>query len=110
LVDPQQIRQVLANLLSNAYQAMPKGGKVTVTAQARPNSVSLSLADTGQGIPAETVTKIFEPLFTTKAKGVGLGLAVSKNLVELNGGKIEVESLEGQGSSFTLILPTEPSD
>jgi signal transduction histidine kinase len=105
-VDPQQIGQVLANLISNAYQAMPNGGKVTVTAQARANEVSLSIADTGQGMPAETMAKVFEPLFTTKAKGVGLGLAVSKNLVEINGGKIEVESAEGQGSSFTLILPT----
>jgi PAS domain S-box-containing protein len=106
-VDPQQIKQVLTNLISNAYQALPNGGEVTVTAQTHSNGVSLSLADTGPGMPAEMIAKIFEPLFTTKAKGIGLGLAVSKNLVEINSGKIEVESVEGQGSIFSLILPTE---
>jgi signal transduction histidine kinase len=67
--------------------------------------VALSLTDTGAGISPETQAKIFEPLYTTKARGIGLGLAICRNLVEINGGNIEVESVEGKGSVFTLILP-----
>jgi PAS domain S-box-containing protein len=106
VIDPQQIGQVLANLVSNAYQAMPAGGVLTISAHGEAAWVKLSIADTGLGMTSETMGKIFEPLFTTKAKGIGLGLAVSKNLVEVNGGTIEVESVEGQGTTFTLSLPT----
>jgi signal transduction histidine kinase/DNA-binding LacI/PurR family transcriptional regulator len=104
-VDAQQIGQVLTNLVTNAYQAIPNSGRVTISAQAEQERVRLSVADTGVGMSPETMEKIFEPLYTTKAKGIGLGLAVSKNLVELNGGSIEVESGEGQGSIFTIVLP-----
>jgi PAS domain S-box-containing protein len=104
-VDAQQIGQVLSNLVTNAYQSIPQGGQVTITAQANASEVKLSVIDTGVGMPPEAMAKIFEPLYTTKAKGIGLGLAVSKNLVEVNGGKIEVESVEGQGSIFSIILP-----
>jgi signal transduction histidine kinase len=75
----------------------------------RPLAIELKVADTGHGISLETRAKIFEPLYTTKAKGIGLGLAVSKNLVEVNGGTIEVKSTEGQGSTFSLMLPAAPS-
>jgi signal transduction histidine kinase len=68
--------------------------------------VSISITDTGCGISAENMEKLFEPLFTTKARGIGLGLAVSRNLAQANGGSIEVESAEGEGSTFTVILPT----
>jgi signal transduction histidine kinase len=105
-VDTQQIGQVLGNLISNAYQAMPEGGQLTLTAQVVAEWVQLSVADTGVGMSPETMAKIFEPLFTTRVKGIGLGLAVSKNLVEVNGGTIEVKSVEGQGAVFTIILPT----
>ncbi len=106
-VDPQQIGQVLTNLLSNAYQAMPDGGELSIRVERGNNEqVHLAIADMGIGMSPETMAKIFEPLFTTKAKGIGLGLTVSKNLVEVNGGSIVVESIEGQGSTFTLILPT----
>ena len=111
-VDPGQIGQVLDNLVTNAYQAMPEGGQLVVeTLEVFPKLpksgwVSLSVADTGCGIPRENMAKIFEPLFTTRAKGIGLGLAVARNLVELNGGSIEVESKEGEGSTFTVTLPT----
>jgi len=114
-VDPGQIGQVLANLVINAYQAMPEGGKLTMSAQGEKERVYLSITDTGCGIPQENMGRLFEPLFTTKARGIGLGLAVSKNLVEVNGGSIEVESPstslrtgeEGKGSTFTVILPTK---
>jgi signal transduction histidine kinase len=104
-INPQQIGQVLANLVANAYQAMPEGDTLTITAQTDENMLRLLLIDSGHGMSQETLKKIFEPLFTTKVKGIGLGLAVSKNLVEINGGHIEVESVEGQGSTFTLALP-----
>ena len=104
-VDPRQIGQVLGNLVTNACQAMPDGGKLIISAQAEKEKVSLSITDTGCGISNENMKKIFEPLFTTRARGIGLGLAVSKNLVEVNGGSIEVESEEGKGSTFTVILP-----
>jgi PAS domain S-box-containing protein len=106
-VDPRQIEQVLTNLVTNAYQAMPEGGSLTISAKAEQNKVAVSVTDTGCGISPENLEKLFEPLFTTKARGIGLGLAVSKNLVETNGGSIEVVSEEGKGSTFTIILPTE---
>ena len=104
-VDPRQMGQVLGNLVVNAYQAMKEGGKLTISAQAEKGQVSLSVADTGCGIPPENMAKLFEPLFTTRAKGIGLGLMVVKNLVEANGGSIEAESEEGKGSTFTVRLP-----
>ena len=105
-VDPRQMGQVLVNLVTNAYQAMPEGGALTISAQAEEGQVALSVADTGCGISKEHMAKLFEPLFTTRARGIGLGLAVSRILVEANGGSIEVESEVGQGSTFTVRLPT----
>jgi len=105
-VDPLQIGQVLDNLIANAYKAMPDGGKVTIKAESEKDKQTVSITDTGGGISRENMEKIFEPLFTTRARGIGLGLSVSKNLVEVNGGSIEVESEEHKGSTFTVILPT----
>lgn len=105
LVDPQQIRQVLANLVTNAYQAIPERGELIIEGCTEGSRIKLSFRDTGIGMSPETMAQIFEPLFTTKARGIGLGLSVSKNLVEVNGGTIQVESIEGQESTFTLLLP-----
>jgi signal transduction histidine kinase len=104
-VDPQQIQQVLANLVSNAYQAMPDGGKLIIKTEVERDQVALSVIDNGTGISPENIDKLFEPLFTTKPKGIGLGLAVSKDLVEANGGSIEVKSDDGGGCTFTVWLP-----
>lgn len=108
-LDVRQMTQVLGNLVVNACQAMPAGGDLVIGAQpSRPEAqafVALTVQDTGAGIPPENLKKIFEPLFTTKPKGIGLGLAVSKKLVEANGGQIEVESEVGLGTVFTLSLP-----
>jgi signal transduction histidine kinase len=119
-VDPQHIMQVLGNLMVNAYQAMdestslktPDGSigtskdmQLTVSAIVQSDKIRVAVRDTGMGIPPENMGKLFEPLFTTKTKGIGLGLAVSKKLIEANGGQIEVASEPGQGSTFTLVLP-----
>lgn len=106
-VDPRQVGQVLVNLVTNAHQVMPEGGRLTISAQTENSQVYLSITDTGCGTSKENMKMLFEPLFTTKAKGIGLGLVFSKNLTEVNGGSIEVESEEGKGSTFTLILPNE---
>jgi PAS domain S-box-containing protein len=104
-VDSEQLREVLDRLVTNAYQAMPNGGDLRIDASVESGVVRISLSDTGTGIPQEHMDELFKPLFTTRARGIGLGLAISKNLVEINGGSIEVDSTEGVGSTFTLVLP-----
>jgi signal transduction histidine kinase len=104
-VDRNQIKQVITNLVTNAYQAMPEGGRLMVTSEDASNRVLLTITDTGIGIPPEHLEKIFKPLFTTKTTGIGLGLAFSKKLIDINDGAIKVESQPGKGTSFTLWLP-----
>jgi signal transduction histidine kinase len=124
-VDPRQMEQVLGNLVVNACQAMistplrgqaspttlTSGGKLSVIGEQLSVDgviwVQIAVKDTGSGITPENMKKIFEPLFTTKAKGIGLGLAVSQKLVEANGGRIEVESEPGKGSTFIVWLPVK---
>ena len=108
-VDSQQISQVLTNLITNACQAMTDGGSLTINAGEHKSRVYVEIIDTGCGIPKKDIEKIFEPLYTTKARGIGLGLSVSKNLVEANGGSIKVKSTTGKGATFTLILPKKRS-
>ena len=103
--DPRQLIQVLGNLTENACQAMPTGGKLTISAALQDGMIKLDVIDTGIGIAPENITKIFEPLFTTRNTGIGLGLAVSKKLLEANGGAIHVMSAPGQGTTFSLTLP-----
>jgi signal transduction histidine kinase len=104
--DPRQMEQVLGNFTTNACQAMmPQGGKLTISAFRKKELVAIAVKDTGTGITPEIMKKLFEPLFTTKVKGIGLGLVVSRKLAEANGGRIEVESQPGKGSTFTLVLP-----
>jgi len=105
MIDGRQIAMVLANLLTNAYQAMLNGGELNIEITQHNEQVRLAIHDTGLGISAENIETIFEPFYTTKPKGIGLGLAISKTLVEVNGGQIRVESTENEGSTFTLILP-----
>jgi signal transduction histidine kinase len=86
---------------------MPGGGKLVVKSEVlNPAWLAISFADTGVGIPKENLEKMFEPLFTTRGNGVGLGLAIIKALVEMHGGVIEVQSQVGKGSTFTIKLPT----
>jgi signal transduction histidine kinase/CheY-like chemotaxis protein len=111
LADVDQLKQIFGNLLLNAVQAMSPlhaegtGGRLTVGTKREGEWLVASCADTGVGVPPENLGKLFEPLFTTKARGIGLGLAVSKKLLEANGGRIEVQSESGKGSIFTIYLP-----
>lgn len=121
LVDPDHLQQMLLNLLSNAYEALPEGGQVdvrirqvdqTVIEQLWPEGsepeadlwIRISVQDSGAGIPEEDLPRLFEPLFTTKARGIGLGLSVTRRLVKANGGRIVVDQTPHQGSKFNLYL------
>jgi len=105
LADPAQIRQVFDNIILNAIQAMPGGGELVIKSRlANADSVAISFSDTGDGMTKETQKNLFESLFTTKEKGTGLGLAVSKALIDLHRGAIEVRSWPGKGSRFTIKL------
>ena len=108
-VDPDQIRQVLVNLFTNAAQAMPGGGTIAVTAEAPPSGdARLRVRDDGPGIPAELRPRIFEALFSTKPKGSGLGLALCRRILEAHGGSIDLEPSDG-GASFALVVPRAPA-
>jgi len=104
-IDPDQIRQVFVNIATNAIQAMPEGGKLTIDAKRGDKSFEVAISDTGDGISEDVIGKIFDPLFTTRAKGIGLGLAVCKSIIERHGGVIGVESKVGKGATFTIKLP-----
>jgi len=106
--DTYQLEQVLVNLLNNAIQAMPNGGTLTIRTWREKDNQYVRIDDTGVGIKAEHMDRIFDPLFTTKARGIGLGLAVCKTLVENHGGTIVVDSTEGKGTSFTVGLAINP--
>jgi signal transduction histidine kinase len=99
------LKRVLINLIQNAVQAMPKGGSLNINAKCKDTYAYISVRDTGEGITEEVKSKLFTPLFTTKSKGQGFGLAVVKRLVEGQGGKISFESEKGKGTTFTVRLP-----
>lgn len=105
--DAEQISRVFTNIISNAIQAMNGKGELKIDTGIEDSLAWIQFADTGCGIPEENLEKIFEPLFTTKPKGIGLGLAITKRLVEQNGGKIEVASQIDKGTTFTVKLPLE---
>jgi len=107
--DGNQLQQVFVNLIINAYQAMSQGGELRITTRAVGDQVQAIFADTGAGIPAEVLKHIFDPFFTTKevGKGTGLGLSVSYGIIESHGGKIEVESQVGVGTTFIVTLPAD---
>jgi PAS domain S-box-containing protein len=104
-IDGAMMRRALTNLITNAVQSMPRGGEITVTTSKRGKTALISVEDTGEGISKENLTKLFKPFFTTKAKGQGLGLPVTKRIVEAHGGVIKVKSKVGVGTTFTIELP-----
>ena len=106
--DKDMIKRVFLNLAINGIQAIKeKGGKLKVSTKKTKESVEITFKDTGIGIPKENKEKIFTPFFTTRAKGMGVGLAICKKFVESHGGSIEVESKDGKGSTFTVMLPVQ---
>jgi len=106
-VDVMQIHQVFRNLISNGMEAMPDGGTLIISAveNRQDKNISISVRDSGIGITEEQLGKLFQPLFTTKSRGIGLGLVVVKNLTQANGGTVKVESEVGKGSVFSVTLP-----
>jgi two-component system, sporulation sensor kinase E len=104
-LDTTQMQQVLVNLVKNAMQAMTKGGKLTLQTGENDDGVWVSVADTGGGIPQEQINRIFEPFYTTKKKGSGLGLMIVQRIVRAHNGRIELESHVGRGTTFRIWLP-----
>ena len=103
--DMSMLKRALINLIQNAVQAMPNGGTLKITAQTRNGAAQVSVQDTGEGIPKEAQEKMFTPLFTTKSKGQGFGLAVVKRLIEAQNGEITYKTQNGKGTTFTIQLP-----
>lgn len=108
-VDPVQMRQVFWNLVTNAVEAMPDGGLLEIMAKEDPaaKTVTIGIRDSGSGITPEHQARLFQPMFTTKARRIGLGLVVVKNLTQANGGSVRVESEPGRGSTFSIVLPCD---
>jgi signal transduction histidine kinase len=111
-VDPGQMQQVFWNLITNGLEAMVDGGMLEISADEdqAAKTVTVSIKDSGRGIGPEDQAKLFQPMFTTKARRVGLGLAVVKNLTQANGGSVGVESVPGKGSTFFVVLTSDKGD
>ncbi|EFI34253.1 integral membrane sensor signal transduction histidine kinase [Desulfonatronospira thiodismutans ASO3-1] len=109
-MDPDQVKQVLVNLIKNAVEVMPEGGTLGISSKRQNQWVVVSVQDSGPGIPAEKLKNIFSPFYTTKDKGTGLGLAVSYRIIQDHGGDIFVDSQEGHGARFTIYLPLEEAN
>lgn len=105
LIDERYMKQALLNLIKNAQAAMPNGGLLTIATQTADNEIRISVCDTGMGMSAESLKKIFEPYFTTKDNGTGLGLTLVFKIIKEHHGEIAVESREGEGSNFEISLP-----
>jgi len=105
MIDREKVQRALSNLVENAVEAMPNGGELTISSRKTNDDIEIVILDTGTGMTDETMQKLFTPPFTTKPKGVGLGLAISKRIVEAHGGSITVETALGKGSSFTVRFP-----
>ncbi len=104
--DPNQLKQVFLNIINNATFAMQNEGTLGIATSIKDSTIHISVSDTGRGIPREVISRVFEPFFSTKKeKGTGIGLSVSYKIIQSHNGRIEVESQEGKGSTFTVILP-----
>ncbi len=104
-VDPDRFKQIIMNLLTNARDAMPQGGEITVSLKAEKENAVIVFKDTGTGMEPDVLARIFEPLFTTKTKVLGFGLTLVKQIVAMHNGTIEAASEKGRGTTFHLILP-----
>jgi signal transduction histidine kinase len=106
-VDPEFMKTCLYNVILNAFHAMPGGGRLTVRTREEDRKYCITVEDTGVGLPEEKAARVFDPFFTTRDKGLGLGLALTKRVMEEHGGRIEFRSKEGSGSAVTMTLPLE---
>lgn len=104
-LDPELIKTCIFNVVLNAFQAMPGGGRLTISTKASNSKVSIFFEDTGTGISRENLSKVFDPFFSTKESGLGLGLAMTRRVVEEHGGKVDFQSAEGKGSTITMSFP-----
>src|SRR4030095_8751308 len=104
-IDSTQLQQVIVNLSKNAMQATNSGGTITFQTGEGADGIWVSVSDTGGGIPPDQLNRIFEPFYTTKKKGSGLGLMIVQRIVRAHGGRIEVESQAGRGTIFRIWLP-----
>jgi PAS domain S-box-containing protein len=107
-IDIEKANRVFVNLIKNAFDAMPHGGKMTIKSTVTNGNVEFTFTDTGMGMTKDQMGKLWTPFFTTKAKGMGLGLSICKRIVEAHGGRISVESMAGVGTTFTVVVPIEP--
>ncbi|MDQ7795180.1 MAG: ATP-binding protein, partial [Spirochaetia bacterium] len=105
MIDRKYLKQALLNIVKNAIAAMPEGGTLTISVSVRNDELLIAVSDTGIGIPEELLAKIFEPYFTTKESGTGLGLTITFKIIKEHNGEITVESSPGIGSTFTIHLP-----
>jgi signal transduction histidine kinase len=99
------MKRVFVNIIKNAVDAMPNGGKLEIETQQIEGGIKTSFSDTGHGISEENQKNLFQPLFTTKAKGMGFGLAICQRIVEAHNGKISIRSILGKGTTVTVELP-----
>jgi signal transduction histidine kinase len=109
-VDPDRMRRVFINLIENAIDVMPQGGTLTITSKKSDGNVEIALTDTGSGIPEKVMENLWKPLQTTKAKGLGLGLAICKRIMDAHGGNISAKSKAGEGTTVTIRLPIKPDE
>jgi signal transduction histidine kinase len=106
-LDVKRLKQAFLNLLSNAIDAMPEGGRLSLAVKEEQGGVAVTIADTGEGISSDRLPLIFEPFYTSKGKGTGLGLSITHNIVSDHGGRVQVASQEGEGAAFTIWLPCQ---
>ena len=106
-VDKVHISRVFANIIKNAFDAMPNGGNLTIRNKRKEDTIEISFEDTGSGMTKEVIDKLWTPLFTTKIKGMGFGLSICKRIVEAHGGNIDVKSVLQKGTTFTIAIPVK---
>lgn len=104
MADPEQLKTCFSNLMINAVQAMPEGGSLDIALKSDPDTVEIDFSDTGPGIEADAIEQVFEPYYSTKETGIGLGLPLTRKIIEEHGGEISVSSEPGKGTTFTVIL------
>ena len=109
-VDVEQFKQILLNLMKNSIEAMTGGGLLTIESQMDETCVHITVKDTGEGISPEFLVRIFDPFFSLKDEGTGLGLPISRRMVENHGGELNIQSKKGQGTEITISLPLHPNN